>query len=94
MNFRSPQFTGAVLLVMSVVSVGLNFLMIRYDGTYSAKLFMLACACVLVGPFIMVVGAPKVAETGKPPLWYQATSMALALVGVGAGFWLSKVLSQ
>ena len=85
MTFHNPRLSGAFLLAMSVVCVGLNFLMMRFDGTFSAKLFMAACACVLVGPFIMVVGSPTSTEAGKPPFWKWRSIRFATPLRVAAG---------
>jgi hypothetical protein len=88
------RLLAMVMLLGGCAMLGMNAWEIRAEGSYSPKFMMLGGLCLLVAPFFLVVGRPTDPATGKQPMWWHVTTGFLALLGVGAGAWVSFFVLQ
>ena len=91
----NPRANGALLLGAGVLLEGINGATLANDNTFYPKLLILGAVLAPLGVWTLATGiAYDKNSPVKPPGWWSAGAIALTLVGLGIGiyltFWLQR----
>ena len=77
---KNPRLTGAGILAAGILAAVVNGYMLFSSNKFYPKLLVFTPILLATGAWLLVLGEPIDAVTGKPPLWW-AIGMGVAFAG-------------
>ncbi|HEY2514842.1 MAG TPA: hypothetical protein VGI39_28445 [Polyangiaceae bacterium] len=89
---KSPRLFGAQVIGLAILLLAINGVTLSWMHLFYPSVLFGAAATFAMGAWMVAVGRPTNAETGKAPLWWHAGSIVLVVAAVGGAIVLSEWL--